>query len=185
MGGSSAHRHGPADRPPSAAAADGPTAQVDSALLKAVDKGGETSFKVGHQDFWIANAVKVTGDQDLVERLAKRSDVERIVKEQHYKLDDSTAPNGEKVLATGGSGGVYLWDPAILPGEVQYPQQLGKAHAGAARNYVTGDLDGDGKDEVVMLNFDDRGVNQTAELIGGGYSVPNGSTPCTIALKLS
>ncbi|UZK53484.1 VCBS repeat-containing protein [Streptomyces drozdowiczii] len=32
-----------------------------------------------------------------------------------------TAPNGEKVLATGGSGGVYLWDPAILPGEVQYP----------------------------------------------------------------
>ncbi|MYS35616.1 subtilisin family serine protease [Streptomyces sp. KhCrAH-43] len=122
--------------PPSAAAADGPAAPVDSALLKAVDKGGETSFfvvlkdkadlttaqrkrghaaraksafdelrakahksqqslntfldeeKVGHQDFWIANAVKVTGDQDLVERLAMRPDVARIVKEQHYKLDD-------------------------------------------------------------------------------------------------
>ncbi|WP_330454635.1 MULTISPECIES: S8 family serine peptidase [unclassified Streptomyces] len=122
--------------PPTAAAADGPTAQVDSALMKAVDKGGESTFfvvlkdkadlttakrkhghaaraksafdelkakahnsqqslntfldkkKVGHQDFWIANAVKVTGDQDLVEQLAKRSDVERIVKEQHYKLDD-------------------------------------------------------------------------------------------------
>ncbi|MEU2022184.1 S8 family serine peptidase [Streptomyces sp. NPDC016469] len=122
--------------PPSAAAAEGPTAQVDSALLKAVDKGGEASFfvvlkdkadlttakrehghaaraksafdelkakarksqqslntfldkeKVGHQDFWIANAVRVTGDQDLVERLAMRSDVARIVKEQHYELDD-------------------------------------------------------------------------------------------------
>ncbi|MEU2249171.1 S8 family serine peptidase [Streptomyces sp. NPDC019224] len=122
--------------PPSAAAATGPTTPVDSALLKAVEKGGESSFfvvlkdkadltsakrqrghaaraksafnelktkahesqqslntfldkkKVGHQDFWIANAVKVTGDQDLVEQLAKRSDVARIVKEQHYKLDD-------------------------------------------------------------------------------------------------
>ncbi|MFG3105362.1 S8 family serine peptidase [Streptomyces tendae] len=122
--------------PPSAAAADSPAAPVDSALLKAVDKGGESSFfvvlkdkadlapakrkrghaartksafnelktkahesqkslnsfldkkKVGHQDFWIANAVRVTGDQDLVEQLAKRSDVARIVKEQHYKLDD-------------------------------------------------------------------------------------------------
>ncbi|WP_405900772.1 S8 family serine peptidase [Streptomyces sp. NBC_00727] len=122
--------------PPTAAAADGPTAQVDSALMKAVDKGGESSFfvvlkdkadlttakrkhghaarakaafdelktkahksqqslntyldkkKVGHQDFWIANAVEVTGDQDLVEQLAKRSDVARIIKEQHYKLDD-------------------------------------------------------------------------------------------------
>ncbi|MGW1179952.1 S8 family serine peptidase [Streptomyces drozdowiczii] len=137
MGGSRPHRHGPADRPPSAAAAEGPaTAPVDSALMKAVDKGGESSFfvvlkdkadltpakrkhghaaraksafdelktkahksqqslntfldkeKVGHQDFWIANAVKVTGDQDLVEQLSKRSDVARIVKEQHYKLDD-------------------------------------------------------------------------------------------------
>ncbi|MFC8538493.1 S8 family serine peptidase [Streptomyces sp. NPDC057249] len=121
---------------PSAAAATGPTAPVDSALMKAVDKGGESSFfvvlkdkadltpakrkhghaaratsafnelktkahqsqrsltaffdkkKVGHQDFWIANAVKVTGDQDLIEQLAKRPDVERIVKERQYKLDD-------------------------------------------------------------------------------------------------
>ncbi|MCX4548041.1 S8 family serine peptidase [Streptomyces sp. NBC_01500] len=50
--------------------------------------------KVGHQDYWIANAVKVTGDQDLVNQLAKRSDVASIVKEQHYKLDDiETADN--------------------------------------------------------------------------------------------
>lgn len=97
-----------------------------------------------------------------------------------------TAPSGEKVLATGGDGGVYFWDPAILAGDVQYPDYLGKAPAaGAARNYVTGDLDGDGKDEAVMLNFDHRGVDRTAELIGGRYSVPNNSTPCTIALKLS
>ncbi|WNI27639.1 S8 family serine peptidase [Streptomyces sp. ITFR-6] len=122
--------------PPSAAAASGPTAQVDAALLNAVDGGGDASFfvvlkdkadlspakskrahaakaksafselktkaqtsqrslnsfldkkKVGHQDFWIANTVKVTGDADLIAELSKRSDVARIVKEQHYKLDD-------------------------------------------------------------------------------------------------
>ncbi|MEU1201187.1 S8 family serine peptidase [Streptomyces sp. NPDC005813] len=44
--------------------------------------------KVGHKDFWIANAVHVTGGEKLVDELAKRSDVARIVKEQHYKLDD-------------------------------------------------------------------------------------------------
>jgi subtilisin family serine protease len=50
-----------------------------------------TSFldkkKIGHQDYWIANAVQVTGDQDLVNELARRSDVASIVKDQHYRLD--------------------------------------------------------------------------------------------------
>ncbi|MHB9752984.1 S8 family serine peptidase [Streptomyces sp. BYX5S] len=44
--------------------------------------------KVGHQDFWITNAVQVTGDQDLVKELAKRSDVKEIVKERTFTLDD-------------------------------------------------------------------------------------------------
>ncbi|MEV0743976.1 S8 family serine peptidase [Streptomyces sp. NPDC050273] len=44
--------------------------------------------KVGHQDYWIANTVQVTGDQALVDELAKRSDVARIVKARTYKLDD-------------------------------------------------------------------------------------------------
>ncbi|MFK0173658.1 S8 family serine peptidase [Streptomyces sp. NPDC090306] len=44
--------------------------------------------KVGHTDYWIANAVQVTGDEDLIAKLAKRSDVASIVKEQKYKLDD-------------------------------------------------------------------------------------------------
>ncbi|MET7941700.1 S8 family serine peptidase [Streptomyces sp. NPDC005302] len=44
--------------------------------------------KVGHTDYWIANAVQVTGGQDLVEKLAKRSDVASVVKERTYRLDD-------------------------------------------------------------------------------------------------
>ncbi|MFB6871991.1 S8 family serine peptidase [Streptomyces sp. NPDC056323] len=43
--------------------------------------------KVGYESFWIANAVKVTGDQHLVEALSHRSDVASIVKEHHYELD--------------------------------------------------------------------------------------------------
>ncbi|WP_328553137.1 S8 family serine peptidase [Streptomyces sp. NBC_00358] len=50
--------------------------------------------RIGHKDYWIANAIQVTGDQTLVNELAKRSDVASIVKEQHYKLDDiETADN--------------------------------------------------------------------------------------------
>ncbi|MEU5057758.1 MULTISPECIES: S8 family serine peptidase [unclassified Streptomyces] len=44
--------------------------------------------KVGHKDYWIANTIQVTGDQDLVNELAKRSDVASIVKQRKFKLDD-------------------------------------------------------------------------------------------------
>ncbi|MEU6842087.1 S8 family serine peptidase [Streptomyces sp. NPDC046716] len=49
--------------------------------------------KVGHKDYWIANTVKVTGDQALVDELAKRSDVKSIVKEQTFKLDAGETSN--------------------------------------------------------------------------------------------
>ncbi|MFD8688532.1 S8 family serine peptidase [Streptomyces sp. NPDC059651] len=44
--------------------------------------------KVGHTDYWIANTIQVTGDQALVDELAKRSDVKSIVKKQTFKIDD-------------------------------------------------------------------------------------------------
>ncbi|WP_406453125.1 S8 family serine peptidase [Streptomyces sp. NBC_00876] len=61
--------------------------------------------KVGHESFWITNAVKVTGDQKLVDELAARSDVASIVKEQRYALDElesSTTP-GTKTDADSGA----------------------------------------------------------------------------------
>ncbi|MFE5912690.1 S8 family serine peptidase [Streptomyces wedmorensis] len=45
--------------------------------------------RVGHESFWIANAVKVTGDEQLVRKLSQRDDVARIVKEQRYELDET------------------------------------------------------------------------------------------------
>jgi subtilisin family serine protease len=66
-----------------------------------------TSFldkkRIGHQDYWIANAIQVTGDQDLVNELAKRSDVASIVKEQHYKLDSVEAADSEITTSRTGS----------------------------------------------------------------------------------
>ncbi|NJA56885.1 S8 family serine peptidase [Streptomyces sp. NEAU-H3] len=44
--------------------------------------------KVGHQDYWIANTVQVTGDKELAATLAARSDVARVVPDHHYALDD-------------------------------------------------------------------------------------------------
>ncbi|MET7930343.1 hypothetical protein ABZT51_21415 [Streptomyces sp. NPDC005373] len=41
-----------------------------------------------------------------------------------------------------------------------------------SREFVSGDLDGDGVDEIVSLNFDDTGMDRVAELQDGGYSVP-------------
>ncbi|NGO77012.1 S8 family serine peptidase [Streptomyces sp. YC504] len=43
--------------------------------------------KVGYEAFWITNALKVTGDEQLVDALSRRDDVRRIVKEQRYELD--------------------------------------------------------------------------------------------------
>ncbi|WP_207232320.1 S8 family serine peptidase [Micromonospora kangleipakensis] len=42
--------------------------------------------KIGYESYWIANAVKVTGDRDLVERLAARPDVAALRQEQHYAI---------------------------------------------------------------------------------------------------
>ncbi|WP_328580543.1 S8 family serine peptidase [Streptomyces sp. NBC_00370] len=44
--------------------------------------------KVGHTDYWIANALEVTGGQDLIDKLAERPDVASVVRAQTYKLDD-------------------------------------------------------------------------------------------------
>ncbi|MFJ8888647.1 S8 family serine peptidase [Streptomyces sp. NPDC102402] len=64
-------------------------------LTAFLDKG-----KVGHQDYWIANTVQVTGDEQLVNELAKRSDVARIVKQQHYALEDVQAADSRIEAAT-------------------------------------------------------------------------------------
>ncbi|MFB7355360.1 S8 family serine peptidase [Streptomyces gardneri] len=57
--------------------------------------------KVGYESFWITNALKVTGDAKLVERLAARPDVARILPEQEYAVDtEVTSPAANATAAT-------------------------------------------------------------------------------------
>ncbi|MGW2017484.1 S8 family serine peptidase [Streptomyces sp. NPDC001927] len=57
-------------------------ARSQSSLTRYLDRA-----KVGYEAYWIANAVKVTGGKDLVEKLAARPDVASIRQERHYALD--------------------------------------------------------------------------------------------------
>ncbi|MGW5271704.1 S8 family serine peptidase [Streptomyces sp. NPDC004044] len=82
-------------------AAEGKRAHADKArsAFSALRKKAESSQaplqafldkeRVGYQSFWIANALKVTGDEKLVTALAERSDVKSIRKERTYHLDET------------------------------------------------------------------------------------------------
>ncbi|MFD5205709.1 S8 family serine peptidase [Streptomyces anulatus] len=58
--------------------------------------------KISYEPYWIANAVKVTGDEKLVTELAARSDVASIRQERTYKLDEveQTAVAGTSLSTT-------------------------------------------------------------------------------------
>ncbi|MFC8597836.1 S8 family serine peptidase [Isoptericola sp. NPDC057191] len=58
------------------------------------------AHKVGHEDFWIANTVEVTGDADLVTSLAKRPDVASVIKAKTYELDATEATPAGEVTTT-------------------------------------------------------------------------------------
>ncbi|RPE28862.1 S8 family serine peptidase [Kitasatospora cineracea] len=63
--------------------------------------------RVGHQDYWIANAVQVTGDAKLIAKLAKRDDVQKIVKAKTYHVDDTQV--SAATAATDAGDGTPEW----------------------------------------------------------------------------
>ncbi|MFF8511675.1 S8 family serine peptidase [Streptomyces sp. NPDC015492] len=90
-------------------------AKAATAAYKALRTNAEdsqkslTSFldekKVGHKGYWIANTVLVTGDQDLVDELAKRPDVESIVKRKAFELDAIETSDAEVSTSRAASAG--------------------------------------------------------------------------------
>ncbi|MFJ2744136.1 S8 family serine peptidase [Streptomyces sp. NPDC087440] len=48
--------------------------------------------KVGYEAYWIANALKVSGDAALVEELSQRDDVAAVRAERHYAVDEPVEP---------------------------------------------------------------------------------------------
>lgn len=83
-----------------------------------------------------------------------------------------TGPNGRRILVGAPVGGINTYDPAVLTAGQNYPNPVTNFNLTGARELVTGDLNGDGVDEIVSLNFDDLGTDRTAGLAGGGFTAP-------------
>ncbi|WP_306318472.1 MULTISPECIES: VCBS repeat-containing protein [unclassified Streptomyces] len=84
-------------------------------------------------------------------------------------------PGGRKLLAGGTESGLAAYDPSQLTNGGVFQSSVGGANLMGGRNYVAADLDGDGTDEMVSLNFDDFGINRMAGQLGGGVlSLNNG-----------
>ncbi|UZI27920.1 S8 family serine peptidase [Streptomyces sp. VB1] len=128
--------------------------------------------KAGHQGFWIANTIRVTGDQKLIGDLAKRSDVARIVKERHYKLDDVETA-GEKATpsrpnADGGDRDGVNADGSDADGTGA--PEWGVADIKADQVWKQYDERGEG---IVIANID-SGVQYDHPDLVGGYRGANG-----------
>ncbi|MFI6611649.1 FG-GAP repeat domain-containing protein [Streptomyces sp. NPDC050507] len=81
-------------------------------------------------------------------------------------------PGGLQVLVGGGVQSISTYDPAALTAGANYPAPVTGAALLGAQEFFTGDLDGDGVDEIVSLNFDDYGTDRSYGLVGGGYYQP-------------
>ncbi|MGY4914352.1 FG-GAP repeat domain-containing protein [Streptomyces sp. 900116325] len=84
----------------------------------------------------------------------------------------ATGPGGVRWLVTSGAGFLGLYAPSAVTSNGGFVSATAYANINGNREFLTGDIDGDGKDEVVSLNFDESGTDRMAALEGGGYSVP-------------
>ncbi|MFJ8888646.1 FG-GAP repeat domain-containing protein [Streptomyces sp. NPDC102402] len=96
----------------------------------------------------------------------------------------ATGPDGARVLVRSGTQFVSLYDPAVLTNGVDYPGADSGFSANGAREHFVADLDGDGKDEVVLLPFDDYSADLTADLIGTEVSMPYTAIRAAITLTI-
>ncbi|WP_256961977.1 FG-GAP-like repeat-containing protein [Streptomyces sp. NRRL B-24572] len=86
----------------------------------------------------------------------------------------ATGPNGQRYVLGSGTNFFQLFDVASVtsPSGGFQSGAFTKNLAGN-REMLTGDIDGDGKDELVSLGFDESGTDRTAALETGGYFVPH------------
>ncbi|SDK07480.1 Serine protease, subtilisin family [Nocardioides sp. YR527] len=89
--------------------------------------------KVGHEDFWITNSVLVTGDEALVEDLAKRHDVAELVQEKHYAVD---VPEGENAITEDATTASLEWGITAVKAD-----QVWSQHADRGEGVVIANVD--------------------------------------------
>ncbi|MEX0167546.1 FG-GAP repeat domain-containing protein [Streptomyces sp. LMG1-1-1.1] len=82
-------------------------------------------------------------------------------------------PGGRRLVAGGTEAGLAVYDPSVLTTGWSFQSSIGGATVMGGRGYIAADLDGDGTDEMVSLNFDHFGVNRAAAQLGGGVLSPD------------
>ncbi|MEW5628437.1 FG-GAP-like repeat-containing protein [Streptomyces hydrogenans] len=84
----------------------------------------------------------------------------------------AAGPNGQALLVSGGVQTVEVHEPSVLTAGADYPFPTVSKIILGAQELFTGDLDADGVDEVVSLNFDEDGTDRTYALAGDEYVRP-------------
>ncbi len=77
------------------------------------------------------------------------------------------------------------WDPAILTSEDSFSSALGAGNASGGRNYLAVDLDGDGAQEMISLNFNTTGYDRMSQELGGRVLSPDNNIHQMTTFKLS
>ncbi|MBD5785342.1 VCBS repeat-containing protein [Cellulosimicrobium terreum] len=77
-----------------------------------------------------------------------------------------TGPGGRKLLAGGTEGGVGAWDPSVLTTGWSFQNGVGTGQSLGGRSYLAVDLDGNGAEELISLNFDSHGYDRMAQELG-------------------
>ena len=86
-----------------------------------------------------------------------------------------SGPGGRPLVGGGTEAGVAVYDRSLLSSGKVFANGDGGALLYGGQNYLAADLDGDGVDEMLSLNYDDFGEYRTSELIGGGaFALDNG-----------
>ncbi|MFJ6423792.1 hypothetical protein [Streptomyces hydrogenans] len=81
-----------------------------------------------------------------------------------------TGPDGRRLVAAGGETFSSVYDASLLASGARYPASAASYNALGAREFLTADLEGDGREEVVLLNWDGYGADRSAELVGNSVS---------------
>lgn len=96
-----------------------------------------------------------------------------------------TGPGGRKLVAGGTEAGLGAWDPSVLTSGWSFQGSVGSATLIGGRNYLAADLDGDGAEEMVSLNFDDTGYDRMAQELGSRVSGADNGISQLTTYKLS
>ncbi|MFE6971491.1 FG-GAP-like repeat-containing protein [Isoptericola sp. NPDC057653] len=96
----------------------------------------------------------------------------------------ATGPGGARVLVRSGVQFVALFDPAVMTAGVDYPKADTGFDANGAREHFVADLDGDGKDEILLLAYDDANADRTAGMVGNSELLPYTAIRGAITLSI-